>query len=235
MAKRNRRRSNRSSRPPTRQAYQAKPPPPRWWKRVTKTFTGLGIVTKIIIGAGTLAGAIATVLTLILSLSPKPAPENIGRFISVQALSQVPLSEYPQRSAVFKSRSAEHPLNRGPLLAMAVVRQSSPPSIQSDATATPSPTIPTPSPSPTIRPHPSPSPTIPTPVSLAHCLHTYRDDLTDLHGLINRYAFSNRDLLTPLHGLIIRGGLPERYKLTNQRSLINRRDQVAPSSRHVSP
>ena len=166
MTKQSKRRSGRPSRPPTCQAHPVRPPPPRWWKRVTKTFAGLGTVTKIIIGAGTLAGAITGILTLVSSLSPKPVPENIGRFISVQPLSQVPLSEYPQRSAVFKLQSAKGPRELGPLLAMAVVRQSSPSSLQNDATTTPTPspsfTTSTPSPSATTS-MPSPSAIVSTP------------------------------------------------------------------------
>jgi uncharacterized membrane protein YgcG len=161
MAKK-RRRSGRPSRSPTAQAHPVKPPPARWWKRVTRTISGLGTVTKIIISVGTLAGAITAILTL--PIFPKPAPENIGRFTSVQALEQVPLSHYRQRSAVFKLKSAVHPKKAGPVLAVAAVGQSSPSSIQSDAASTPptpSPTTSPPTPSPT--PTPTPSPTVTTP------------------------------------------------------------------------
>ena len=65
------------------------------------TIAGLGTVTKIIIGVGGLAAAIAAVLGLVLSLLPKGAPHNIARFVSVQGLAQVPISQFPQRSVVF--------------------------------------------------------------------------------------------------------------------------------------
>jgi hypothetical protein len=168
MAKRSGKRSGYTARPQTR--HTSRPQPHQThvsrWNRVTKAITGLGTVTKIIISIGALAGAITAVLTLILLLLPKPSPENIARFTSVQTLSQVTLGEYPQRSAVFGLQSADHRQKQGPVLAVAVVGQSSPPSGQGDAVTTPSPTpsVTTPSPTPSVTtPSPTPSVTTPSP------------------------------------------------------------------------
>src|SRR5262245_15719240 len=132
--------------PIIRQAHPGNPPPHRWWNRISKS----------IVAAGAIAAAITAVLTLVLSLLPKHSPQNIARFISVQPLSQVPLSEYPRRSAVFKLQSAGHPQEHGRRLMAAFAGQSSSPSIQdgSDTTSPPS--------SPTTAPQPSPSVSIST-------------------------------------------------------------------------
>jgi len=113
MAKSSRRRSSGPSRSPSRQAHPAKPTPIPWWKRPI----------PVILTVGAVATAIAAVLALIQPLLPKHSPQNLARFISVDAISQVPLSEYPQRSAVFKLRSAEEPQKSGPRLVAAVVGQ----------------------------------------------------------------------------------------------------------------
>src|SRR4029077_15814577 len=104
------------------------------------------------------------ILALVQPLLPKHSPLNVARFISVDTISQVPLSEYPQRSAVFKLQSAGLHQGHGPRLVAAVLGQSSPQSIQGAATTTPSPadTAPTPSPADTA-PTPSPADTAPTP------------------------------------------------------------------------
>jgi hypothetical protein len=156
MTKRSGKRSGRPSRPSTRQTRPAKPPPPRWWNRITKATLSIGA----------LAAAITAVLALILPLFPKHSAQNIARFISVQPLSQVPLSEYPQRSAVFTLQSVDHPQTHGPILAVAVAGQSSPLSIHDHPTTIPtqtlSPTTPTQTLSP-ITPTPTPSVTSLTP------------------------------------------------------------------------
>jgi hypothetical protein len=59
----------------------------RWWKRITQ-----GILT-----AGALAGAIAAVVALLPERNPDP--EDNGQFTEVRVTSQVPMSEYQQRSA----------------------------------------------------------------------------------------------------------------------------------------
>ena len=154
MTKRSRRSSSRPSRSPPRQAYPAKPPPVPWWRRPIPVILTLGAV----------AAAITAIVGLIQPILPKHSPLNVARFVSVDAISQVPLSEYPQRSAVFKLRSAGHPQRHDLRLAAAVFGQSSPPSIQGDTTPTPSPTDTTPTPSPTdTTPTPSPTDTTPTP------------------------------------------------------------------------
>ena len=160
MAKRGGRRSGYTPRPQVHQTHASR------WHRVTKAIADLGTVTKIIISIGALAGAITAVLALILPLLPKPSPENVARFVSVRTLSQVTLSEFPQRSAVFGLQSAGHRQRQGPALAVATVGQSSPPPTgQGDAGTTPSPTpsVTTPSPTPSVTvPPPTPSVTTPT-------------------------------------------------------------------------
>jgi hypothetical protein len=160
MAKRGGRRSGYTSRPQTHQTHASR------WNRVTKAITDLGTVTKIVISIGALAGAITAVLTLILPLLPKSSPENVARFVSVRTLTQVTLSEFPQRSAVFGLQSADQRQKQDPVLTAAVVGQSSPPSGQGDAGTTPSPTpsVATPSPTPSVA-TPSPSPSVTTPTS----------------------------------------------------------------------
>ena len=174
MSRRSRNRSGRSSRPPARRANPPQSPPLRWWNRIT----------KIILGAGALATAIAAVLALVLPHLPSHPQENVARFVSVQALSPTPLSQYLQRSAASQTQSADRPKNFHLRLVVAVSGQTSPPSIQggtasnvppspSATTLPPSPsaTAPTPSPSattPTLSPSatalpPSPSATVPTP------------------------------------------------------------------------
>jgi hypothetical protein len=127
------RRPGRSSRSSAHQASPPKPPPPRGWTRLT----------KIILGAGALAAAITAVLTLVLSLLPSPDPQDIARFISVRALSQVPLNEFHQRSAVFKSESAKHVSKQGSSLVVAALGQTSAPSTQNSAPSTAPPSSPT--------------------------------------------------------------------------------------------
>jgi hypothetical protein len=151
MSKSSRRRSSRSSRPTSRQARPAKPLPVPWWKRPI----------PVILTAGAIAAAITAVLALVQPLLPKHSPLNVARFISVDAISQVPLSEYPKRSVVFKLRSAEQRQNRGPGLVATVVRSSAPSSLRGDTTALPSPTG-TATPSPTDTATPSPADTTPT-------------------------------------------------------------------------
>ena len=155
MGKRNKGRSGRPSRPSARPARPAGSPKRRWWNHANKT----------ILWAGGVATAITAVLTLVLSLLPKHSPQNVARFISVHPLGSLPLSEYQQRSAVFKLRSAGNLQGHGPSLVVAIAGQSSPTSVQDGAatspTSSPSPTITTSSPSPTITTS-SPSPTITT-------------------------------------------------------------------------
>ena len=169
MAKKSARRRGRPSGQPVRPARPAKHQSPRWWRRTTDAFGRLGTVTKVIIGAGTLAGAITTILTLALSFLPKPAPDNVAHFISVQALSPMSLSEYEKRFAVVKLQSATgHPRKVDGLQDIAVTTGSSPTSSQSDATA------PTPTPTPTSAATQTQTPTTtqtqpptPTPTSAA--------------------------------------------------------------------
>src|SRR5690348_858039 len=86
MAKRSGKRRNGPLGHPKRRAHPAKSQEARRWKGATEAFARLGIATKIIISAGTLAGAITAVLTLVLPLLPKSAPQNTARFISVETL-----------------------------------------------------------------------------------------------------------------------------------------------------
>ena len=165
MSRRSRRRSGRTSRPPARQAKPPESPPRRWWNRITKT----------ILGAGALATAIAAVLALVVHLLPSQAQQNVARFISVQVLGQVPLSQYQQRSMVIQTQSADRPMKQGLQLAVAVSGPTSPALIRGGATAPPppppsapvlppSPSAPVlpPSPSAPVLP-PSPSATVPPP------------------------------------------------------------------------
>src|SRR5690348_14323433 len=156
MTKRSRRRSGRPSRPLTRRANPVRPDAIRWWDRFSKPILAIGAI----------AGAILTVLTLFLTVMPKHAQQNVARFISVQALSQVPLSEYPRRSTGFKLISADRHHHHGSTLLMAVIGQSSPPSVQggdaSSLSPTPLPTSLSPTPLPTTL-SPTPSVTVSTP------------------------------------------------------------------------
>src|SRR4029077_21091190 len=120
MTKRSRRSSSRPSRSSPRRAQPAKPPPIPWWKRPIPVILTLGAV----------AAAITAILALVQPLLPKHSPLDVARFISVDTISQVPLSEYPQRSAVFKLQSAGLHQGHGPRLVAAVLGQSSPQSIQ---------------------------------------------------------------------------------------------------------
>jgi hypothetical protein len=102
-------------------------PPIPWWKRPI----------PVILTLGTVAAAITAILALIQPLLPKHSPLNVARFVSVQALSQVPLSEFHQRSTI-STQSADHPPIQGPRLIVAVSGQAL---IQdSTPTAAPAPT-----------------------------------------------------------------------------------------------
>jgi hypothetical protein len=70
----------------------------RWWTRITKTVLTLGA----------LAGAIAAIL----SLWPSPDLADSARFSAVRVVSQVPLSEYRQRSATMVPQGQGHSLGR---------------------------------------------------------------------------------------------------------------------------
>jgi hypothetical protein len=127
MTKRSRRSSSRPSRSPPRRARPAKPLPIPWWKRPIPVILTLGAV----------AGAITAILALIQPILPKHSPLNVARFVSVRALSQVPLNEFRQRSTIY-TQSADHPPMQGPRLIVAVSGQTL---IQdSTPTAAPSPT-----------------------------------------------------------------------------------------------
>lgn len=140
------RRSRPHSRPPPRMTHPPHPPHPsqsplfQWWNRFK----------KLILGGGALAAAITACLALAVAVLPKHPQEKVAHFISVQALSPVPLSEYPQRSAVFKLQSTGHLEKHGLRLVAAAVGQSSPSSVRGAADTSP------PTPSPTvIQPTPS--------------------------------------------------------------------------------
>jgi hypothetical protein len=121
--------------------------------------------TKVILGAGALATAIAAVLALAVRFLPSPEHENVARFLTVQPLSQLPLNQYQRRTAAFGTQS-DGRLGNGARLIAAVAGQSSP-SAQADPSdePTPSPTAGTPpptaspQPSPTVSPGGTPAPT----------------------------------------------------------------------------
>jgi hypothetical protein len=69
--------------------------PARWWNRVTKA----------VLGAGTLASAIAAVFSL---FAPHPTV-NSARFTSVQLIDREPLNEYQQRLSAFTSSVSDEP------------------------------------------------------------------------------------------------------------------------------
>lgn len=95
--------SDRTTRPSSRQAITPEPSPLRWLQGTFQLVTGVGAVaTANHCGAGSLA---------------LPDRQDIVRFISVRALSRVPLNEYLQRSAVFKKQSAGHRQGQGRRLA----------------------------------------------------------------------------------------------------------------------
>lgn len=177
MAKRNARRRASPAQQTKRQNRPVKQQPPPWWQRIAKSFARLGIVTKIIIGAGAIAGAITAILALVLPFLPKSSPENVARFISVEALAPIPLNQYLQRSTVINLRSAYYSLEANPHLDTVVVGQSPPELIPRDATSTTSiPTLtpttapaqtPTSTPTATSTPTPASTPT-PTPTSTAN-------------------------------------------------------------------
>ena len=155
MTKRSSRGSGRPSRSPPRKAHPAKPPPIPWWKRPIPVILTLGAV----------AAAITAILALIQPLLPKHSPLNVARFVSVQALSQVPLSEFHQRSTI-STQSAGHLPVQGPRLTVAVsgqafIQDSTPTAAPSPpSTATPGGvTSPTPSATPTATTSPTPSAT----------------------------------------------------------------------------
>ena len=137
MAKRGGSRSGRGRRQPTRRVNPPPRAPLRWWNRITKT----------ILGAGALATAIAAVLALVLPHLPSHSQENVARFISVQALSPVTLSQYVQRSARPPTQSADRPQNQGPMLAVAVIGRTSPSSGPDGTTSTAPPSGPATAPS----------------------------------------------------------------------------------------
>ena len=112
MTKRSSKSSSRPSRSPPRQAHPTKTPPIPWWKRPV----------PVILTLGAIATAITAILALIQPLLPKHSPLNVARFVSVQALSQVPLSEFHQRSTI-STRSADHSSIQGPRLIVAVSGQ----------------------------------------------------------------------------------------------------------------
>jgi hypothetical protein len=123
--------------------------------------------TKVILGAGALATAIAAVLALAVRFLPSPAHENVARFLSVQPLSQLPLNQYQQSSAVFGTQPPGR-RGHGVALAAAVTGQSA--SAQADPADQPTPSASVATPLPTISPQPSPtvSPTgTPTPAPTA--------------------------------------------------------------------
>lgn len=137
------------ARDPSPLAGQAGPPgvlSVRAWNRVT----------KVILGAGALATAIAAVLALAVRFLPSPEHENVARFLSVQPLSQLPLNQYQQRSAAFGTQSAGR-RGHGATLAAAVAGQSSSPSAQPNPTAEPTPSPSDATPLPTASPQPSPT------------------------------------------------------------------------------
>src|SRR5215211_7530676 len=68
-------------------------PSRRWWKSTTGRILSLGALAAAI-------GAILALWPGILALLPKPDPEDSARFTAVRITSQVPLSEYRQRSVV---------------------------------------------------------------------------------------------------------------------------------------
>ena len=86
--------------PPAGRAKSPDLPVLRWWNKMT----------KIILGAGALATAIAAILALL----PSRDQQNIARFTSVEALSHIPLSEYQQRSVTFKGKLADQYLRQAP-------------------------------------------------------------------------------------------------------------------------
>ncbi len=179
MAKRNARRRTGPAQQAKRQSRPVNPQPPPWWKRIGKSFSRLGIVTKIIIGAGAVAGAITAILALVLPFLPKSSPENVARFISVETLAPMTLDQYLQRSTVINLRSAYYSLEANPHLDAVVAGQSPPEPVPRDATSTtsipavtpttaptqtPTSTLtptstPTPTPTPTLTPTPTPTPT----------------------------------------------------------------------------
>jgi len=111
--------------------------------------------TKVILGAGALATAIAAVLALAVRFLPSPEHENVARFLSVQPLSQLPLNQYQQRSAALGTQSAGR-RGHGVTLAAAVAGESSP-SAQAGPTDQPTPSPSVATPLPTTSPQPSPT------------------------------------------------------------------------------
>jgi hypothetical protein len=87
----------------------------RWWNRATATILTLGA----------LAGAIGAIL----ALRPSPDPEDSARFTAVRVTSQVPLSEYRQRSATMVPQASGHSQgrqhDRGALAPVAELAQAS--------------------------------------------------------------------------------------------------------------
>ena len=96
MPKRVARRS--THRRPTQTARSSGTPgagtPRRWWNRITATIVTLGA----------LAGAIGAIL----ALRPSPDPEDSARFTTVRITSQIPLSEYRQRSVALVPQGSGH-------------------------------------------------------------------------------------------------------------------------------
>jgi hypothetical protein len=68
----------------------------RWWNRIIATIITLGAI----------AGAIGAIL----ALRPSPDPEDSARFTAVRIASQVPLSEYKQRSVAIVPEGSGHGL-----------------------------------------------------------------------------------------------------------------------------
>ena len=208
MASPNNRHSGGPSRLPTRRTHPAKPRLVQWWKRFR----------KLILSVGGLAAALTAVLTLVLTVLPKHAQEKVAHFVSVQALSQVPLGQYPQRSAVFKLQSAGHSQKHGPTLVVAVDGPSSPQSIPGDAATTSPPTS---------------SATASTPTETGSPSGTVSPSATGLTApgrASPARRFTLRDGLTERDRFTLRDGLTERDKFTLRDGLTGARGRVARSS-----
>jgi hypothetical protein len=129
----------------------------RWWNRAT----------KVVLGAGALAGAVGAII----GLWPAPDPEDSAQITSVSVTAGVPISEFRQRSTELTPRSAARPGD--PVLPQVLLvaadggtpspsAPGSDPTQSPDATAAPSTETKPPS---AATPDPTSSPATPTPTT----------------------------------------------------------------------
>lgn len=134
-----------------------KPPePPR--PRVVRLWKSLN---KTVLAIGALATAIAAVLALVLPHLPQPDKQNTARFVSINALSQISLSDYMQRSSTPSTRSFVYGAEEGHKLVLTASRKQLASPVQVDTSPTAqqplSPTPVSPGPSSSAGPLPSAS------------------------------------------------------------------------------